>query len=339
MEGLFSVHLNYTGLLKLKKKSNMSWKDAFFNSPGPRSLKSSMLLMLKGLCMGAADTVPGVSGGTIALITGIYEDLLSAIKSFDVKMIGRVLKLDFKGALAELHIRFLFSLLLGIGISILSLAQLMNYLLHYHPVATWSLFFGLIVASIWVVGKQVGKWTPGTGVSFLVGAGAAFIIVNLMPTSTPEDLWFVFLSGVVAICAMILPGLSGAFILLILGKYEFIIATLKNPFLLENIQIIIVFLSGCAVGLAGFSRVLKLLLQKYHGLTLAFLTGLMFGSMRKIWPWKETLETAMIHGKLRVLKESNIWPAAFNSDLCFAVLLIVIGFITVICLERLSRVK
>lgn len=296
-------------------------------------------MTVKGLCMGAADTVPGVSGGTIALITGIYDDLLSAIKSANTKMVMRILKFDLKGALCELHIRFILSLFLGISISILSLAQLMNYLLQHHPVPTWSLFFGLIAASIWVVGKQVEKWTPGTGVSFLSGAGAAFIIVNLMPASTPEDLWFIFLSGLMAICAMILPGLSGAFILLILGKYEFIIATLKNPFLVENIQIIIVFISGCAVGLAGFARFLKLLLQKHHNLTLAFLTGLMFGSMRKIWPWKETLETAMIHGKLRVLKEKNIWPQAFDSDLAVAVCLIFAGFLAVLALERLSRVK
>ncbi len=298
-----------------------------------------MLLMLKGLCMGAADTVPGVSGGTIALITGIYEDLLSAIKSANTQMAASILRFDLKGAICELHIRFILSLFLGIGIAILSLARLMNYLLANHAMLTWSLFFGLIVASIWVVGKQVEKWTPGTGASFLIGAGVAFVIVNLMPASTPEDLWFIFLSGVLAICAMILPGLSGAFILLILGKYEFIIATLKNPFLFENFEIIIVFLSGCAVGLAGFARFLALLLQKYHNLTLAFLTGLMFGSMRKIWPWKETLETAVIHGKLRVLKERNIWPETIDSNLAFAVCLIIAGFLAVLALERLSHVK
>jgi putative membrane protein len=289
--------------------------------------------------MGAADTVPGVSGGTIALITGIYEDLLTAIKSANAKMAASILRFDLKGALSELHIRFILSLFLGIGIAILSLARLMSYLLASHAMLTWSLFFGLIAASIWVVGKQVGKWTMGTGISFLAGSGAAFIIVSLVPATTPETLGFIFISGMLAICAMILPGLSGAFILLILGKYEFIIDTLKHPFLIENIQIIMVFLSGCAVGLAGFARFLKLLLEKYHSLTLACLTGLMFGSMRKIWPWKETLETAMIHGKLRVLKERNIWPQAFDADLAFAVCLIITGFVFVLALERLSHIK
>ena len=321
------------------KTSDISWKDAFFQSPGPRSIQSALLLTVKGLCMGAADTVPGVSGGTIALITGIYEDLLSAIKSADARMVASILKFDFKGALSELHVRFILSLFLGIGIAILSLARLMNFLLAYHAMLTWSLFFGLIAASIWVVGKQVEKWTLGTVFSFLAGAAAAFVIVNLMPASTPEDPWFVFLSGMLAICAMILPGLSGAFILLIIGKYEFIIATLENPFHAENLMIIAVFGAGCAVGLAGFARFLKLLLAKYHSLTLAFLTGLMFGSMRKIWPWKETIETAMIHGKLRVLKESNIWPQTVDANLAFAVCLIIAGFIFVLALERLSHTQ
>jgi putative membrane protein len=320
------------------KKDPVTWKEAFFCSPGPASLRSSVLLMMKGLCMGAADTVPGVSGGTIALITGIYEDLLAAIKSANAKMAAALLRFDFKRALCELHVRFLISLFLGIGVAILSLARLMNYLLAHHAELTWSMFFGLIAASIWVVGKQV-KWSPGTGFSFLAGAAGAFVVVNLMPATTPEDLWFVFLSGMLAICAMILPGLSGAFILLILGKYEFIIATLENPFLAKNLLIIGVFAAGCAIGLAGFARFLKLLLQKYHYPTLAFLTGLMLGSMRKIWPWKETLETALIHGKLRVLKERNVWPDALDGDLGVALCLVAAGFLGVLVLERLSNVK
>jgi len=293
--------------------------------------------IFKGMGMGIANIIPGVSGGTIALITGIYDDLLSAIKSANTKMVGHLLTFDLKSALSELHIRFILSLFLGIGIAVLSLARIMNYLLHHHAMLTWSMFFGLIAASIWVVGRQVEKWDPGTGISFLFGAVSAYVIVNLVPATTPEDLWFIFLSGMLAICAMILPGLSGAFILLILGKYEYIIATLKNPFLSENIGIILVFISGCAVGLAGFARFLKLLLQKYHSLTLAFLTGLMFGSMRKVWPWKETLETAMIHGKLRVLKEKNVLPQAIDSELAFAICLIIVGFVAVFALERLSH--
>ncbi len=289
--------------------------------------------------MGAADTVPGVSGGTIALITGIYEDLLAAVKSVNGKMLGRLVRLDFKGVVAELHIRFLLALFCGIGVAVVTIARIMNHLLHHHPQLTWSLFFGLIAASIWVVGRKIDQWTAGIWISFAIGAAAAFQIVSLVPATTPEALWFIFLSGFIAICAMILPGLSGAFILLILGKYEFITATLKNPFDPVNIGIILIFLAGCGLGLAGFSRILKYFLDAYHNLTLAFLTGLMVGSMRKIWPWKEAIEKKMIGGELKVIREQNVIPDVLNTDLLFAVGLMAIGFIGVILLEKLSHVK
>lgn len=295
-----------------------------------------MILVLKGMCMGAADTVPGVSGGTIALITGIYEDLLAAVKSANARMLACLLRFDIKGAAAELHIRFLLALFCGIGAAVVTLARIMNYLLHHHPQLTWSLFFGLIAASIWVVGRKVKRWGAGTVVSFLIGAAAAFQAVRLMPAETPETFGFIFLSGMIAICAMILPGLSGAFILVILGKYEFITATLKNPLDPVNMGIILVFGAGCIVGLAGFSRVLKFLLDAYYYLTLAFLTGLMAGSMRKVWPWKEALETKFIGGELRVLQERNVIPDALNSDVLLAVSLMAIGFAAVIALEKLT---
>ncbi len=313
-----------------------SWKDAFFASPGPKSFKKAAILSFKGLCMGSADIIPGVSGGTIALITGIYKEFLQAIKSANMKMVQKILRFDFKGALAELHIRFLISLFLGIGVAIISLARLMNYLLHHHPEYTWSLFFGLIAASILVVGKKVGTWNGGTVISFAAGAVAAYIVVNLVPVSTPEALWFIYISGLIAICAMILPGLSGAFILLILGKYEFITGTLKNPFLSDNIIIIFVFILGCLTGLLGFSRVLNYLLQKYYNLSLAFLTGLMAGSMKKIWPWKEVLVSEIIRGKEHVITHQNIFPREINTELFFAIMLIVAGLAAVIFLERMS---
>jgi putative membrane protein len=293
--------------------------------------------MLKGACMGIADAIPGVSGGTIALITGIYEDLLAAIKSVDVSLIGRFLRLDFKGALAGFHVRFILALFFGIAAAILSLARVMSYLIQHHPVPTWSLFFGLIAASVWVVGRQVEKWGAAAGVSLTAGTVAGLLIVNLVPVATPETYGFIFFSGMIAICAMILPGISGAFILLILGKYEFIIATLKNPFLPENMAVIAVFGVGCAIGLAGFARVLKFLLQTYRSTALAFLTGLMAGAMWKIWPWKEVLETAEVGGKMRALKERNILPENLDGDVLLAVALMAAGFLAVLALERLSR--
>jgi putative membrane protein len=203
----------------MKEQFKGTWKDALFASPGPTSVRKAAVLWLKGVCMGSADVIPGVSGGTIALISGIYKDLIGALSSIDWKVVQKILTLDLKGAVAQVHMRFLLALFLGIVTAILSLARLMNYLLHYHPVPTWSLFFGLIVASVLIVGKQVSGWFGKAGICFVAGIISGSIIVNLIPINTPETLWFIFLCGFVAICAMILPGISGAFILLILGKY------------------------------------------------------------------------------------------------------------------------
>lgn len=321
----------------MSSKTLKTWKEAFFASPGPNSLKRAAALSLRGLCMGAADVIPGVSGGTIALITGIYAELIQAIRSIDTAMLKKLLKGDLKGALGHIHIRFLVSLLLGIGIAIISLARLMNFLLHHHPVYTWSLFFGLIAASILVVGRQVKNWRSSAGLSFIAGAAVAVIIVNLVPVATPEKFWFIFLCGIIAICAMILPGISGAFILLILGKYEFITATLKNPFLFQNLLIITVFGIGCMIGLLLFSRVLNYFLQKFHNLTMSFLTGLMSGSIIKIWPWKEILETRIIRGKVHTIAERNILPDVIDGEVVFAIVLAIIGFTAVLVIEGLSR--
>lgn len=323
----------------MKNETLPTWKDAFLASPGPSNIKSTAVLALKGLCMGSADVIPGVSGGTIALIAGIYEDLMLALKSLDATMVKSLLKLDLKGALAHAHLRFLLTLFVGIAVAIISLARLMNYLLHHYPVLTWSLFFGLIAASILVVSRQVANWTGRVGISFVAGAVVAALIVNQIPVATPDALWFIFLCGVIAICAMILPGISGAFILLILGKYEFITATLKNPFGPQHLIIIIVFSLGCLVGLLSFSRLLNYLLQNFHRLTLAFLTGLMAGCMQKIWPWKEILETKIIRGEPHVTWGPNIMPPALNSEFLTALSLAIIGFLTVLIIERLARVK
>jgi putative membrane protein len=319
------------------KKFNGSWKEAFFASPGPSSAKNAISLAFKGLCMGSADVIPGVSGGTIALITGIYEELIAALRSIDTTAFQKILTLDIKGVVAKVHIRFLLALFSGIFVAILSLARLMNYLLHHHPVPTWSLFFGLIAASTVMVGKHVSNWFGRAGISFTAGIIAATAIVNLIPMQTPEELWFIFLCGIVAICAMILPGISGAFILLILGKYEYVTAALKNPFLPQNMAVILVFCVGCGIGLLGFSRVLNYLLRHYHNLTLAFLAGLIAGSLQKIWPWKEVIETHVIRGKEHVIWGGPIWPPAIDQQVLLAVGLAVLGFAGVLVLERLSK--
>lgn len=320
-----------------RQLAELSWKSAFMKTPGPRSVCSAVMLAAKGACMGAADTVPGVSGGTIALITGIYDDLLAAVKSVNTRMLGRLLRFDIRGVLAEVHLRFLLCLFCGIGIAVFSLARLMSYLLADHPVLTWSLFFGLIAASIWAVGRKVGNWSAVSGTAFCAGAATAYFVVGMVPARTPETLGFVFLAGMLAICAMILPGISGAFILLILGKYRFILAALENPWTAWNAAVLAVFAAGCAVGLAGFSRVLKFLLERYRHPALACLTGLMLGSMRKIWPWKEPLLTEEILGRLVVIREKNVLPDSLWPDAMGPVLLMAAGFVAVVLLDRLSR--
>jgi len=321
----------------MREKFTGTWKEAFLAGPGPTSFRKAAALWLKGVCMGSADVIPGVSGGTIALITGIYQELIAALRSFDWAVVQKVLALDFKGAVAQVHLRFLVVLFLGIIAAILSLARLMNYLLHYHPVPTWSLFFGLIVASVLIVGRQVTGWYGKAGGCFIAGIVSGSVVVNLIPINTPETLWFIFLCGFIAICAMILPGISGAFILLILGKYEYITGTLKNPFLAQHFIVIIIFCLGCLLGLAAFSRILNFLLSKYQNMCLAFLTGLIAGSLQKIWPWKEVIATQVIRGKEHVIWGHPALPSSMDGEFLAAIFLAALGFVAVWIIERLSR--
>ncbi len=319
-----------------------TFKQAFMATPGPNSWKEAFLLAVKGLCMGGADIIPGVSGGTIALIAGIYEKLIAAIKSFDAVALKKLLSFDLKGALEHVHLRFLIALFSGIAVAIVSLARLMNYLLKFHSEQTYSLFYGLIAASIYVVGKKV-KWKIPEIIAILIGTVAAYFLVGLIPVSTPNELWFVFVSGVIAICAMILPGISGAFILLILGKYEFITGTLKAPFSANevvgtnNMLIILVFCLGCALGLGGFSRFLNWLLSKWHSVTLAFLTGLMAGSMRKIWPWKGEAVVEMIRGKEHIVSQANVFPENFGVAFFVCIALMIVGIVLIVVLDKISE--
>jgi putative membrane protein len=321
---------------KLTRGGKPTWKAAFLASPGPSTWPAAAWLALKGMAMGSADIIPGVSGGTIALITGIYGALLRAIKSADAQALACLLRLDFKDALARMHIRFLMALFGGIGLAIISLARLLNYLLHHHPLQTWGFFFGLIAASVWVVAKKVNSWNMAAALAGLAGAVAAWMIVNLIPMQTPDSAAFIFFSGLIAICAMILPGISGAFILLILGKYEFITATLKNPFLPHNMIIIAIFCAGCICGLAGFSRALAWLLDRHHGITLAFLTGLMAGSMKKIWPWKQAIETKLIDGQVDIVWGGPAWPAAIDGQVAAIAALALTGMAAVLLLDHVS---
>jgi putative membrane protein len=312
-----------------------TWKKAWLASPGPRTFAEHAALFFKGVGMGTADIVPGVSGGTVAFITGIYQALLTAISSINSRLVLQVLRLNFKQALAGLHLRFLVTLVFGIALAIISTAHLMHYLLTEHAVQTWSVFFGLITASILVVGHSINKRFTSFP-ALILGIILAYGITGLIPLYTPEEPWFIFFSGMIAICAMILPGLSGSFILLILGKYAFITAALRNPVNPDNLEIILIFVAGCLVGILGFSRILRYGLARWHDYTLALLTGIMIGSMRKVWPWKITLESQIIRGKEHVLREENVWPL-FDFEFGIALLLMLAGFVLVLLLDKMSR--
>lgn len=296
-----------------------------------RKLKDYAVLMLKGMGMGAADVVPGVSGGTIAFIVGIYDELINSIKSINLES----LKLFFSGKWAtfwkKINGNFLFFLLAGIGISVFSLAKLITWLLINQPILVWSFFFGLVLASTWFVSKDIKEWKSWkTWVAFVIGAVVAFYITVATPAETPSNLLFIFLCGAIAICAMILPGISGSFILVLLGKYFFIMDAVKTL----DVVAIAVFGAGACIGITSFSRILSYALAHFRNITLAVLTGFMLGSLNKVWPWKEVVETFVdSHGEVKPLIETNILP---NAHVPEAVVLMVVGFFLVYFLEKLS---
>ena len=310
-----------------------------------RKLKDYAFLTLKGMTMGAADVVPGVSGGTIAFIVGIYDELINSIKSIN----GESLKLFFTGKLIaffkqinaafpgkwiafckQINAAFLFSIILGIGISIFSLAKVITWLLTDHPVLVWAFFFGLVLASTWFVSKDIKEWNWKTILAFIVGAAVAYYITVATPAETPTNLLFIFLCGAIAICAMILPGISGSFILVLLGKYFFIMEAVKT----FNIKIILVFAAGALIGITTFSRLLSFALKHFRNITLSVLTGFMLGSLNKVWPWKETVQTYVdSHGVVKPLVETNILPNVYVWE---AAVLMVVGFLLVYLLEKLS---
>ena len=277
------------------------------------------MLSVKGMCMGAADVVPGVSGGTIAFITGIYDELINSIKSINAAS----LKMFFTGKWGEfwkmINGKFLLFLLAGIGISVFSLAKIITWLLVAYPVLVWSFFFGLVLASTWFVGKDVKERNWKTGLGFLLGAALAFYITVATPAETPSHFLFIFLCGAIAICAMILPGISGSFILVLLGKYFFIMEAVKTL----DLKVIAIFGIGALVGITSFSRLLSYALSHMRNITLAVLSGFMLGSLNKVWPWKETI------GGI----EQNVAPNAFVWQ---AVCLALLGFVMVYGIEKIS---
>ena len=300
-----------------------------------RRFSDYLIITLKGLAMGAADVVPGVSGGTIAFISGIYEELITSINNVNISLFKTLKTQGFKAAWNQLNGNFLLALFLGIGISILSLAKLMEWLLVNKPIFLWSFFFGLVVASILFVGKQIAKWNIATILLFILGTITAYYITSLPVLGTNESNWFLFLAGALAICAMILPGISGAFILVLLGAYQPVLEALNN----RDIKTIAIIGVGAIIGLLSFSKLLKWLFNNFKNLTLAVLTGFILGSLNKIWPWKETISTRInSKGEEVPLLQESISPFKYPEDpqLAWAIALAILGFLTIFLLERLA---
>ncbi len=298
-------------------------------------MKNALLLYAKGMAMGAADVVPGVSGGTVAFITGIYDELLRSISA--VPYAARPL---LRGRIGEAwktaNASFLLVLFAGVLTSILSLARLITYLLEEHPIPVWSFFFGLILVSVHLVGKEIQRRNLSRLVSFCLGIGFAYWITVAAPMQWGSGSVSLFFAGAIAICAMILPGISGSFILVLLGLYQVVLGAVKSL----DVGVMMTFAAGCLVGLLSFARLLSWLLKRWRDLTLAFLTGLMLGSLNKVWPWKETLtwRTNSSGDNVPVLQQ-NLLPGAYGDltgqdpQLLLAVLLAVGGIVLVLGLE------
>lgn len=302
--------------------------------------KGYLLLFLKGTIMGAADVIPGVSGGTIAFITGIYSELVKSLSLLNIQSLRVLMRSGFSKFWSTINGNFLLILFSGILVSVFSLARLLEYLLMQYPIVVWSFFFGLVLISGILVLRRISNWSGSRIIALLSGVVTMVLITRFSPVETPESYWFIFISGAIAICAMILPGISGAFILLILGKYQFIIRAVSN----FDIPVIIVFGVGAVFGLLSFSNLLSWLFRKYHDITIALLSGFILGSLNKIWPWKETISSALnSHGESIPVVQRNISPIIYSEItgndhmILYATLFALCGVLVVVLLELLSK--
>lgn len=304
----------------------------------PRSLSQLSGITLRGMAMGAADVIPGVSGGTIAFITGIYEELIGSISNINLAALKKLKNEGISSFWKHVNGNFFVALLLGIAISVLSLARVVTYLLVEYPVLLWAFFFGLIVASAQLILKTVTKWDVKTVIGLIIGTAVAAYISTVHVTASGGESWYIVLSGAIAICAMILPGISGSFILVLLGSYALVIEGLKNL----DFTIIGLFCLGCLVGILSFSRLLKYLFENYKNLVLAILSGFLIGSLLKIWPWKNAIGDApiVVHsdGKEDWMM-ANVLPGNFIGEpqILYVVLLALFGYLLVYLMDKFGN--
>jgi len=290
--------------------------------------------------MGGADVVPGVSGGTIAFITGIYEELLDSINAINLESLRLLIRFKLKEFWETVNGNFLLTLFSGILISLFSLAKLISFLIEFYPIQLWSFFLGLILISAVLVLKKIKKWSGGVVFTVIAGSIIAYLLTASAPKETGDGLVTIFFSGMIAITAMILPGISGSYILLILGKYEMMVNAIKDL----RIVILIVFALGCVAGLVTFSRIISWVLKKYHNLTVGLLAGFMVGSLNRIWPWKEVLQYRInSQGDQVPVFDRSILPNQYlqitGQDPHFlqALLFICMGIFFVVLFERIAN--
>jgi putative membrane protein len=306
-------------------------------------LKEHLSTVLKGVGMGAANVIPGVSGGTIALITGIFERIIHAIKSFDSKAISLLFHLKFKELFKHTDFFFLVALGTGMIISIVSLARVFKYLFLNYPVFIWAFFFGLIIASIFFVGKTISKWTPSVIISFIVGAIFAVFISFMNPATPNESFLYLTICGVAAICSMILPGLSGSFVLILMGNYELVMIDAVNE---GNIKILAPVILGGIVGIMSLSHILSWIFKRFKNQTIAILTGFILGSLSILWPWKHELYRVdgfgndILKNGAKIVQGYELYiPDSLTIEVGLAILFMLIGFACIVIIEKVANQK
>jgi len=299
-------------------------------------MKHYIILFIKGMAMGIANVIPGVSGGTIALITEIYEELINSLKSFDIKALKMLLSFDISGFIKHTNLYFLLAVFGGSIASVFSIANLFKFLFLNYPILIWAFFFGLILASIYFVAKRINQWNLSTFLSLVIGTVIAISLSFLTPATENTNLFFVFLCGIIGISGMMLPGLSGSFILILMGNYELLMVTAVTDL---NVTLLAVFFIGSAFGLMSFSHVLSWVFKHYKNATLALLTGFILGSLSIIWPWKAVAESIIFNGKEKIIAYRWHLPTEFNQETIIAILLIFIGIFSVYTLEYFAPKK
>jgi putative membrane protein len=306
------------------------------------NIREYLALTLKGFAMGAANVIPGVSGGTIALITGIFEKLIHSLKSIDHIALSFILKGEFRSFASHINFSFLLAVFSGAVLSIFTLARVLGWLFEFYPVYIWSYFFGLIIASVWFVGKTIGKWDSLVIITFIAGAGLAIWISSMSPAQGNEGFLYLVLCGIVAVCSMILPGLSGSFILILMGNYELVAIEAVNELRLD---ILLPVLIGIVLGLLAFSHFLSWIFRKFRNITLASLTGFIAGSLILLWPWKDPvfrvdeLGSAVLKtdGTPVIQNYDKYIPESFSPEVIIAILLMIAGYLTIWFIEKIAE--